>query len=196
MCSKLDEFVRSTLHKLETLPECELIQHSPYALEKMKEINLCLAEFGSRFPDSKNVHHALQTSLEYGLGTAIAVNFSWHELSEVALHDTELESILVEKIVFSANQEEKKQNIDPVEIRLNTLDLFTAVAEYELVGLGPSSVPIKVNGIDCALVASTNEAARKKVLSAINSFLLKVLPSARIDQKAYHSALDVLGNFV
>lgn len=182
-------------------PANELIYSSRYAsglIPKLQE-SICMFALKRTPPSSGNCEEILaylNASFDIGAGAAGFLNFTWKQIADsgVELVDSELQRVLMAKIVMNAISPERcvKDAIQPTLVAVN---LYSREATFEIRGLGEDHVVIDVGDIDACLLACASEQARQFITPQVEMYVRAVIPSALEDGNFSHSSLEVLGNF-
>jgi hypothetical protein len=138
----------------------------------------------------------LNSSFDLGAGAIGFINYTWKEIADsgVELVDSELQRVLIAKIIMNAISPERcvSDDIQPV---LVSVDLSSAEATFEIRGLGIGNVTIRIGDIDCCLLACASQQAREFISPQVEIYINNVMCSAMDDGNSSHSSLSVLGTF-
>ena len=183
-----------------TTPAIKLIHFSRYAsnlLPKLQE-SLTTFELKQKPPPAHNLEEVsgyLNASFDMGAGAVGFINYTWKEISDsgVKLVDSELQRVLIAKILINAVSPEKCVR-DTIEATLVSVNLHSREASFEIRGLGKFPVVIFVGDIDACLLACASEQARQFIIPQVEMYVRSVMPNALEDGNYSHSSLEVLGN--
>lgn len=191
---------RNKIDFLANTPASELIYFSRYATSLIPKLQESLSTFTLKKtpPLSNNLKEVvayLNASFDMGAGAVGFLNYTWKQIADsgVELVDSELQRVMMAKIIMNAVSPEKyiKDDIQPTLVSVN---LYSREAVFEIRGLGENHIVIEVGDIDACLLACVSNQSRQFVIPQVCIYVRAVMPSALEDGNFSHSSLEVLGS--